>query len=87
MAADKQVTVMTGVTDDVAGFVTSAKSADIPKDVAHLGKRSVLDGIGLALAGARSECGHIAQQYLANLGLLDKNAAKSNPKADLNLLM
>ena len=39
------------VTDYVAGFITSTKSSDIPKDVAHLGKRSVLDGIGLALAG------------------------------------
>ncbi len=42
------------LTDYVAGFVTTAKAADIPKDVAHLGKRSVLDGIGLALAGAVS---------------------------------
>ena len=57
------------ITDYVAGFVTSTKSSDIPKDVAHLGKRSVLDGIGLALAGARSECGQIAQQYLKNLGI------------------
>jgi 2-methylcitrate dehydratase PrpD len=42
------------ITDEVAAFVTATKAADIPKDVAHLGKRSVLDGIGLALAGARS---------------------------------
>ena len=57
------------VTDYVAGFVTSTRAADIPKDVAHLGKRSVLDGIGLALAGAASECGHIAQKYLHQLGI------------------
>jgi len=57
------------ITDEVAGFVTRTTFADIPKDVAHLGKRSVLDGIGLALAGSRSECGHIAQRYLANLGI------------------
>jgi 2-methylcitrate dehydratase PrpD len=57
------------ITDEVAGFVLGVKAADIPKDVAHLGKRSVLDGIGLALAGAASECGHIAQQYLASLGI------------------
>jgi 2-methylcitrate dehydratase PrpD len=57
------------ITDHVAGFVTATKLADIPRDVAHLGKRSVLDGIGLALAGARSACGHLAQQYLANLGV------------------
>jgi 2-methylcitrate dehydratase PrpD len=57
------------ITDHVAEFVTVTKFSDIPKDVAHLGKRSVLDGVGLALAGARSECGHIAQQYLKNLGV------------------
>ncbi|HET9576408.1 MAG TPA: MmgE/PrpD family protein [Usitatibacter sp.] len=59
----------TAITDYVAGFVTGARAGSIPKDVAYLGKRSVLDGIGLALAGARSECGHIAQKYLANLGI------------------
>ena len=58
-----------GVTDEVAGFVVSAKARDIPKDVAHLAKRSVLDGIGLALAGAASECGGIARRYLEGLGI------------------
>src|SRR6185369_7948816 len=57
------------ITDYVAGFVVQTKANDIPADVAHLGKRSVLDGIGLALAGAASECGHIAQQYLDQLGI------------------
>jgi 2-methylcitrate dehydratase PrpD len=57
------------VTDEVAGFVVSTQSRDIPKDVAHLGKRSVLDGIGLALAGAASDCGHIAHQYLESMGI------------------
>ena len=60
---------MASLTDSVAGFVVGAKAADIPSDVAHLGKRSVLDGVGLALAGAASECGHIAQKYLGNLGI------------------
>jgi len=57
------------VTDEVAGFVVGTRLADIPKDAAHLAKRSVLDGVGLALAGAASECGHIAQEYLQGLGL------------------
>ena len=64
-----QTAATPAITDEVAGFVLATKTSDIPKDVAHLGKRSVLDGIGLALAGAASECGHIAQQYLANLGI------------------
>ena len=50
------------VTDYVAGFVVGTQARDIPSDVAHFGKRSVLDGIGLALAGAASECGGIAQR-------------------------
>ena len=57
------------ITDEVAGFVVGTRAGDIPKDVAHLGKRSVLDGIGLALAGAASECGHIARRYLDDLGI------------------
>jgi 2-methylcitrate dehydratase PrpD len=63
------------ITDYVAGFVVGTQLKDIPKDVAHLGKRSVLDGIGLALAGARSECGHIAQKYLANLGIANADGS------------
>jgi len=61
--------VTSGLTEYVAGFVVSTTSADIPKDVVHLGKRSVLDGIGLALAGSVSECGHIAREYLRRLGI------------------
>jgi len=65
-------TATPAVTDHVASFVVATKAADIPKDVRHLGKRSVIDGIGLALAGARSECGHVARQYLAGLGLVQE---------------
>ena len=56
------------ITDHCAGFITATQSRDIPKDVAHLGKRSVLDGIGLALAGAASETGTITRRYLKALG-------------------
>jgi 2-methylcitrate dehydratase PrpD len=57
------------LTDYVACFVVQTQARDIPKDVAHLGKRSVLDGIGLALAGAASQTGDIARRYLAQLGI------------------
>lgn len=60
---------VSAITDEVSRFVVACKSNAIPGDVAHLGKRSVLDGIGLALAGAASECGHIAQRYLDKLGI------------------
>ena len=57
------------LTDYVAGFVVATRGQDIPADVAHLGKRSVLDGIGLALAGAASQTGDITRRYLAALGI------------------
>jgi 2-methylcitrate dehydratase PrpD len=57
------------LTDEVAAFIVGTRAADIPKDVAHLGKRSVLDGIGLALAGAASHQGEISRTYLKNLGI------------------
>jgi len=62
-------TQVSPITDEVAAFVVATQARAIPKDVAHLGKRSVLDGIGLALAGAASECGRIAQRYLKQLGI------------------
>jgi 2-methylcitrate dehydratase PrpD len=34
----------------------------------HLGKRSILDGIGLALAGSVAESGHIVRKHLKSLG-------------------
>jgi 2-methylcitrate dehydratase PrpD len=67
--------VSAAITDYVAGFVNATRAADIPADVAHLGKRSVLDGIGLALAGAASECGHIAHKYLESLGIASERGS------------
>ena len=61
--------VDSSLTDYVAGFVLRTQTRDISKDVAHLGKRSVLDGIGLALAGAASQTGDIARRYLTQLGI------------------
>ena len=52
----------------VADFIIATTAADIPEDVAHLGKRSVLDGIGLALAGAASQTGEITRRYIKALG-------------------
>jgi 2-methylcitrate dehydratase PrpD len=57
------------ITDYVAGFIIDTEAAAIPADVMHLGKRSVLDGIGLALAGAASHTGGIIRRYLAALGV------------------
>ena len=55
----------------VADFVVDTVSDDVPEAVAHLGKRSVLDGIGLAFAGATSETGRIVRRYLETLSFAD----------------
>jgi 2-methylcitrate dehydratase PrpD len=52
----------------VARFITETKASRIPADVMHLGKRSILDGIGLALAGNAAESGNLVRQYLKTLG-------------------
>jgi len=52
----------------VAQFITQTRPSQIPSQVMHLGKRSVLDGIGLALAGNAAESGHLVRKYLAALG-------------------
>src|SRR5574341_1770674 len=52
----------------VARFISETKAWRIPADVMRLGKRSILDGIGLALAGNAAESGAIVRQYLKTLG-------------------
>lgn len=52
----------------VARFIVTAAARRIPRDVMHLGKRSILDGLGLALAGNAAESGHIVRTYLKKLG-------------------
>ncbi len=69
-AVAEQKALAPAITDEVAGFVVAAKTSGIPDDVAHLGKRSVLDGIGLALAGAASDCADIAHSYLRAMDLV-----------------
>jgi 2-methylcitrate dehydratase PrpD len=59
----------------VADFIVETVGDDIPEAVAHLGKRSVLDGIGLAFAGAASETGRIVRRYLDSLFLSGNNGS------------
>ena len=63
MPAEKSLTA------EVARFIVNTQPKRIPRDVMHLGKRSILDGIGLALAGNAAESGRIVRTYLKTLGL------------------
>src|SRR5437879_9648745 len=58
-----------GLTDYVGRFVVNMTYEDIPADVVELGKKSILDGLGLALAGSRAETATICRQYLQELGV------------------
>ncbi len=53
----------------VADFICNASAADLPADVIALGKKSILDGLGLALSGGATECGVMARRHFADLNL------------------
>ena len=59
-----------GLTRYIAQFVINTKYEDIPSNVVALGKKSILDGFGLALAGSVAESGPISRRYIAEPRLL-----------------
>jgi 2-methylcitrate dehydratase PrpD len=63
-----------GLTDYVGKFVATTKYEDIPDDVIELGKKSILDGLGLALAGSMAQTGTLCRQYVENIGIRDGQA-------------
>src|SRR6266849_5492866 len=75
-----------GLTDYVAKFVSHAKYEDIPGEVVELGKKSILDGLGLALAGSNAQTGTLCRRYLEKIGVCDGkstiigSARKTSPR-------
>lgn len=57
-----------GLTRYVAGFVLGTSYEAIPKSVMDLGKKSLLDGLGLAIAGSVAGSGRLVRTYLDGLG-------------------
>jgi 2-methylcitrate dehydratase PrpD len=55
-----------GLTHHVASFIQSTSYKDIPKDVIETSKKSILDGIGLSIAGLKSHAGQLALQFISN---------------------
>jgi hypothetical protein len=51
-----------GLTKYVSEFIVNTKYRDIPEDVLALGRKSILDGFGLALAGSVSPMGPLIRQ-------------------------
>ena len=60
-----------GLTEYVAQFVANTRYESIPPDVVELGKKSILDSFGLALAGSRAESAPICLRYLDTLSIRD----------------
>ena len=53
-----------GLTKEVAEFVLSTEWSSLPEELISIGKKSILDGLGLALSGSVAKSGRIVQQYL-----------------------
>lgn len=56
------------LTRHVAEFVVGTQERDIPQDVQQLGKKAILDALGVVLPGAISQPGRVLAAYLADLG-------------------
>jgi 2-methylcitrate dehydratase PrpD len=65
---------VSGLTDYVSKFVATTAYVDIPEDVIELGKKSILDGLGLALAGSKAQTGIISRRYVESLGIYNGKA-------------
>jgi 2-methylcitrate dehydratase PrpD len=63
-----------GLTKYVGQFVTATRYEDIPEQVIELGRKSILDGLGLALAGSKADTGALSRQYVETLGICDGRA-------------
>lgn len=68
-AAKDEFPEVSGLTRYVVEFVLNTKYDDIPREVIELGKKSILDGLGLALAGSVAQSGPLSRKYVQGLGL------------------
>jgi 2-methylcitrate dehydratase PrpD len=64
-----------GLTSYVADFIVRTRYEDIPEEALALGRKSILDGYGLALAGSVSDMGPLIRKYVASLGAGDLKAS------------
>ena len=59
----------------VAEFAVNTRYEDIPDEVMRLGKKSILDALGVALSGSISAPGRIVRDYLRGLGCTEGKAS------------
>jgi 2-methylcitrate dehydratase PrpD len=63
------------LTQYVADFIVNLKYDDIPLDVIELGKKSILDGLGLALCGSVADTASLLDTYMGRFGFASTGAA------------
>src|SRR5262245_58011246 len=63
-----------GLTHYVADFIVKTTYGDLPAAVLDAGRKSILDGIGLAFSGSVAETGDRSRKYVASLGLIPGKA-------------
>src|SRR5438093_2285617 len=63
-----------GLTKYVSEFIVHTKYQDIPEAVLALGRKSILDGFGLALAGSVSPMGPLSRQYVEKFAVTGAKA-------------
>jgi 2-methylcitrate dehydratase PrpD len=56
------------LTEHIADFVVNTQWSEIPAETVELGKKSILDGLGLALSGSKAETAGLIQQYVRSVG-------------------
>lgn len=66
---------VSGLTKEVAEFMVSMTYQDIPANVIELGKKSILDSLGLAICGSVTRQAEIGRKYLTSLGLREGGAS------------
>ena len=66
---------MDSVTGEVSTFIVETQPGDVPLAVVEAAKRSILDGFGLAVAGARTDIAQIARKQVQTYGELTDEAA------------
>ena len=57
------------VTAYAADFILKTRYEDLPAEVIELARKSILDGLGLALCGSVAESGDIVRRYLKSMGV------------------
>ena len=63
-----------GLTRRIADFVVSTKYSDLPPGLIETGRKSILDGLGLALVGAVAKSGALIRAYVQSLGISKTDA-------------